>query len=320
MLAFVYDGKRARVARDRAEPAEKAGHVRVRTLRAGICRTDLELSRGYMGFDGVLGHEFVGRAAEGRFEGRRVVGGINFACRDCPACRRGLGRHCPNRAVLGIDGADGTMAEQFIIPEANLIEVPDTLSDEQAVFAEPVAAACEILEQLPELAATETSRAMPVLVVGDGKLGPLVAQVLAAEGLEVELLGHHTDSLGWLEDHGVRLSAKAPSRALYPLVVEASGSAEGLSSAIAWTEPRGTLVVKTTVAGSHQIDLAPVVINEITMVGSRCGNMKDGLERLTRGQVSTERLIDARYPLANGDRAFERAAGPGTRKVLIEVA
>ena len=314
MLAFAYDGKTAAVDRDRAEPAHRQGYVRVSTRLAGICRTDLELSRGYMAFSGVLGHEFVGIAGEGRLAGCRVVGGINFACGRCQMCGRGLGRHCPERTVLGIDGADGAMAEQFLIPEDNLVEVADSLSDEEAVFAEPVAAACEIFEQLGVL------EAMPALVIGDGKLGPLVAQVLAAEGLEVELLGHHTRALAWIEDQGVALRDGSPSRKTYPLVIEASGSPQGLHSAIAWTEPRGTLLLKTTIAGSHEIDLSPVVINEINLVGSRCGDISVGLERLATGKVVTAPLIDASYRLADSDRAFERAAVRGTRKVLLEVA
>ncbi len=313
MLAFVYDGRRAAVDSGRAEPEHREGYVRVGTSLAGICRTDLELSRGYMAFTGVLGHEFVGVASEGRLAGRRVVGGINFACGKCTFCGRGLGRHCPDRRVLGIDGADGAMAEQFLVPEENLVEVPDELADEEAVFAEPLAAACEIFEQLGRV------EPMPALVIGDGKLGPLVAQVLAAEGSEVELLGHHTDSLEWIEDRGVRVRAGAPAHASYPLVVEASGSPDGLRSAIGWTEPRGTLVLKTTVAGSHDVDLAPVVINEINLVGSRCGDIRTGLEWLAAGRVTTAPLVDARFALADGEGAFERAAARGTRKVLLEV-
>ncbi len=311
MLALVLEGERVRLATDRPPPKPRRGFVRVRTRIAGICDTDLELARGYMGFAGVLGHEFVGEALEGPLAGRRVVGGINFACGQCPNCAAGLGRHCPNRTVLGIDGADGVLAEEFVIPEGNLVAVPGTVADEEAVFTEPLAAACEILDQLgrrPDGAA---------LVVGDGKLGTLIAQVLAAAGARVDLLGHHTESLDWLVERGIGLLPGQPDRAAYPLVVEASGSTSGLATAMAATAPRGTLVLKTTVGRSYDIDLAPLVIDEITLIGSRCGRFEPALELLTEGAVRVAPLVEACYRLTDAEQAFAHAGRPAARKVLV---
>jgi len=287
--------------------------ARIKMLRAGICNTDLELARGYMGFSGVLGHEFVGLALDGHLAGQRVVAGIHFGCGSCAACAAGSSRHCPTRQVLGILGADGALAEEFLVPEANLLPVPDALDDDDAVFAEPLAAACEILDQLGE-----NRHRGSALVLGAGKLGPLVAQALAADGFEVSMSGRHLDTVAWLGDRGVNLLDSIPSGARYELVVEATGSSEGLERAIALTVPRGTLVMKTTIAGGHEIDLAPVVINEITILGSRCGRLESALDLLRSGRVDVRPLIAARYRLDEVEEAFRRAAAPGTRKVLVE--
>jgi threonine dehydrogenase-like Zn-dependent dehydrogenase len=310
MLAFVLSDGPPKLVRDYPRPRARDADVRVRTIAAGICNTDLELARGYMGFRGVLGHEFVGEALDGRFAGRRVVGGINFGCGACDRCECGHARHCANRRVLGILGADGALAEEFAIPECNLREVPNGVSDTAAVFAEPVAAACEILDQIGSV------RGRRALVIGDGKLGPLVAQVLAADGADVTLEGHHLDTAGWLADRNVRLAHEP--EAVADLVVEATGSAAGLARAIAACEPRATLILKTTVAGTHRIDLAPIVINEVTVVGSRCGRIESGLERLAAGSVVVDPLVSGRFPLDEAERAFSVAAERGVRKVLVE--
>ena len=312
MLAFVLDDTGPRLVRDQPLPRADRGLVRVRSRVAGICNTDLELVRGYMGFRGVLGHEFVGEALDGAYAGRRVVGGINFGCGDCASCTAGLSRHCPTRRVLGILAADGVLAEEFVIPERNLVAVPDAIDDETAVFAEPLAAACEILDQLGSV------RPRRALVIGAGKLGSLVAQVLAVEDVDVTVEGRHLERLAWLSERGVRLTAPAmDDDRRYELVVEATGSAAGLSRAVRATAPRGTLVLKTTVAVAHQIDLAPVVIDEITIVGSRCGRLEPALDRLSDGRVDVRSLIDGRYPLEQVERAFAHAAERGTRKVLV---
>jgi threonine dehydrogenase-like Zn-dependent dehydrogenase len=318
MLAFVMGEGGPRLERERSTPIAggRAGNdlVRVRTLVAGICNTDLEIARGYMGFRGVLGHEFVGEAMTGAWAGRRVVGGINFGCGSCHWCSSGLARHCPARSVLGIVGADGVLAEEFLIPERNLLGVPDSVSDEVAAFAEPVGAACEILEQLGAVERTDA------LVLGAGKLGAVVAQVLAASGYRVDLVGRHLDGLRWLGEQGVRLAGTVPDRTGYALVVEATGTTDGLRIAIDCTRPRGHLVLKTTVAGTHQIDLAPVVINEITLVGSRCGQFEPALAMLADGRVSVAPLIEARYALEDVETAFEHAGRRGVRKILVRTS
>jgi len=311
MLAFVMQDGGPRLRRDHVLADPGANLVRVRTLVAGICNTDLEIARGYMGFRGVLGHEFVGEAMDGRWRGRRVVGGINFGCGACDWCARGLSRHCPSRTVLGIVGADGVLAEEFLIPERNLLPVPDGVGDEAAAFAEPVGAACEILEQL---GAVECGEA---LVLGAGKLGSVVAQVLASDGWRVDLVGRHLGPLGWIRERGVRLVEGRPDRDGYGLVVEATGTTEGLRVAIASTRPRGNLILKTTVAGAHEVDLAPVVINEITITGSRCGQFEPALERIADGRVEVGHLVEERYALANVEEAFEHAGRRGVRKVLV---
>lgn len=322
MLAFVMGQSGPRLERSYASPpihAESAPGsscgagdlVRVRTLVAGICNTDLEIARGYMAFHGVLGHEFVGEAVDGKWKGRRVVGGINFGCGTCNWCESGLARHCPTRRVLGIAGADGVLAEEFLIPELNLLAVPDGVDDEAAAFAEPVGAACEILEQLGHVEIADA------LVLGAGKLGAVVAQVLAASGFRVDLAGRHLDGLRWMRERAVRLVEGAPNRRDYALVVEATGTTEGLRVAIECTRPRGHLVLKTTVAGEHQVNLAPVVINEITIVGSRCGQFAPALDMLADQRVLVAPLVEARYDLDNAEAAFEHAGRRGVRKVLV---
>lgn len=313
MKAFVLDSDGARLREDWPTPARKPGWIRVRTRTAGICNTDLELLRGYMGFRGVLGHEFVGTALDGPLAGSRVVGGINFSCGDCPICRQGYGRHCPARTVLGILDADGVFAEEFLIPEGNLLAVPDRIEDRAAVFTEPVAAACEILEQLGS--SFDRGRA---LVLGDGKLGLLVSQTLASEGFDVTLTGHHVDRLAWLERRGVRLAGQIALAEKFPLTVEATGSAAGLEAAIRATAPRGTLVLKSTVAAKHKVDLAPLVIDEIRLLGSRCGPFEPALRKLASGAVVTEEMVDSVYDLSEIQRAIERASGTGVMKVLVE--
>lgn len=317
MLAFVMGAHGPRLERDH-RPAEPQGAgrdlVRVRTLAAGICNTDLEIARGYMGFRGVLGHEFVGEALEGPSKGRRVVGGINFGCGSCTWCAAGLARHCPTRRVLGIVGADGVLAEEFLIPQENLLAVPDGVADEDAVFAEPVGAACEILEQLGHVERGDA------LVLGAGKLGSVVAQVLAAGGFRVDLVGRHLEALSWMDERGIRLAGSVPDRRDYALVVEATGTTEGLRVAIDCTRPRGHLVLKTTVAGTHEIDLAPVVIHEISIIGSRCGQFEPALDLLADGRVTVAPLVESRYALGDVETAFEHAGRRGVRKVLVRAS
>jgi threonine dehydrogenase-like Zn-dependent dehydrogenase len=297
---------------DLVRPVPAPGQCRVRVLMAGICATDLALRAGYMGFRGVPGHEFVGQALDGPLAGRRVVGEINLACGECGTCRAGLERHCPQRTVLGILNHGGAFTEQLVLPLVNLHPVPDGVSTAAATFTEPLAAAFEILEQL---AGQEFER---VLVVGDGRLGLLCAQVLATEQHHVDLVGRHPEraervrgDLRWIEP---------PSTPRHDLVIEASGVPALLQQALTWVRPRGTLVLKTTSAEHPPLDLTPLVIHEITLVGSRCGRFEPALAALSANEVEVEALIDARLPLAQGVQAFELAARPGVLKVLLEPA
>lgn len=313
MRALHFDGTTAAV-KDRPEPEERPGWAVVDVRVAGVCNTDLELCKGYMGFSGILGHELVGvvRGGPEAWKGKRVVSEINFACGACEACSRGLGRHCPTRTVMGILGADGAMAERIAVPVANLHEVGEGVSDEAAVFAEPLAAAFEILEQVHVTAATRCT------VLGDGKLGVLVAQVLHQAGARVLAVGKHEDKLAILSRRGVRTALLADwDRAQADLVVEATGTAAGLELAISATRPRGTLVLKSTVAERSSLHLAPIVIHEISVVGSRCGSFPPALRALEARSVDTASLVSATYPLSRADEALRRAAEPGARKVLV---
>lgn len=313
MRALHWDGSALRLA-DFPVPAADADTAVVRVHTAGVCNTDLELIKGYMGFRGVLGHELVGSVAEGpaAWIGRRVVGEINFACGRCATCVGGLPRHCPTRRVMGILGADGAFADYVAVPVSNLHAVPEQLPDESAVFVEPLAAAFEILAQVP------VEPGMASVVLGDGKLGLLVAQVLAQAGARVLAVGKHDDKLAILRARGietVRLEDWDHARAA--LVVEATGTAAGFAMAVGATRPRGTLVLKSTIAGNAPLNLAPLVIDEITVVGSRCGRFEPAITALAEGRVDVRSLIAARYALRDGVEALRHAAQPGVLKVLI---
>jgi threonine dehydrogenase-like Zn-dependent dehydrogenase len=300
---------------DRAEPEIAGGMALVRPTLAGVCNTDLELVKGYMGFRGVLGHEFVGvvEAGDPDWEGVRVVGEINFACGRCDSCERGLGRHCPKRRVMGIQAADGAFAEAVAVPVRNLHVVPDAVSDERAVFAEPLAAAFEILEQVPVDAGLDCT------VLGDGKLGLLAAQVLDDAGARVLAVGRHPEKLAILSRRGIETTLASDWRpSPTSLVIEATGSAEGFAAAIASTRPRGTLVLKSTVAEHPHVDLAPLVVHEISVVGSRCGPFEPALAALAEDRIDVASLVSDRLPLSRGVQALERAAQRGALKVLLE--
>lgn len=316
MRALVCGSDGARLA-DVPRPAAAPHELPVRVRMAGICRTDLELVRGYMDFHGTLGHEFVGEVpadADSPLAGRRVVGEINAACGDCAWCARGLGRHCPHRTVLGIMGRDGAFAEWLTLPAANLRPVPDVLADETATFVEPVAAAFEMLEQVA------VPPGLRAIVHGDGKLGLVCAQVLHDAGADVTLIGRHADKLALAEGWGIRTqSDTAPAPAPAPLVVEATGRAAGCRSAVDLVEPRGTLVLKSTVSDPDALPVVPLVVNEITVVGSRCGLFEPAIAALAEGRVQVDPLIQATYPLADGPAALEHAGRPGALKVLLDM-
>ncbi len=297
-------------------PRRPEGFALMRLLCGGICRTDLELQRGYYGFTGTPGHEFVGEVVEADdrdWVGRRVVGEINLACGRCAWCLRCLGRHCPNRTVLGILNYPGAFREFLTLPERNLHEVPDELPTDEAVFVEPLAAAFEILDQL------ELPCNAHVAVLGDGKLGLLIALVLNVYGYRVHLYGKHEGKLWIARREGVAtevVHGPLPEKA-YRWVVDATGSQEGLREAIRMTEPRGTVVLKSTLHGLVGVDTAPVIVNEINLLGSRCGRFEPAIDLLSRHLIPVEEMISDRMPLAEAPRAFARAAEKGVIKVLL---
>jgi len=296
------------------------GFARIRLLAAGICSTDLELQKGYYGFSGTPGHEFVGEvtAVAGddgsrKWIGKRVAGEINLACGRCAWCKRGLGRHCPTRTVLGIVKHPGAFREFLTLPVTNLHEVPKSLSTEEAAFIEPVAAACEILDQV------KIPKGDEVALLGDGKLGLLVAQVLQAHGARVHLFGRHREKMRIVEKAGVttELAGKHLPGKAYRWVVDATGSNDGLRAAIAMCEPRGTVIMKSTVHGLVTIDTAPVIVDELTLVGSRCGRFEPAIRLLKSGRIHVENMISDEFPLDRAPEAFAKAATSGILKVLL---
>lgn len=313
MLALVLNDRPQLVA-DHPPPSRPAGEARVAMRLAGVCDTDLQLARGYMGYRGILGHELIGEVVDAddrAWVGRRVVADINAGCGDCDECRTRGGHHCPTRTVLGILGRGGAFAEELVVPERCLVAVPDAVTDEQAVFAEPLAAALHVVDAIADPAA-------PAIVLGDGKLGLLIAMSLAQAGIDTTLVGHHRDKLALAGGARTLLESELPDGLHVPLVVEATGTAAGLARAMSLCAPRGTLVLKSTVAGPHEVDLSPIVINELTVVGSRCGDMAAAVGCLADGRVDPRPLIAARYRLADAERALAHAGQPGTLKVLIE--
>jgi threonine dehydrogenase-like Zn-dependent dehydrogenase len=319
MKALRYENKVLSVS-EVGEP-RRVGEALVRVTLAGVCRTDIEIVRGYAGFEGTLGHEFVGVVESAPDEhrallGKRVVGEINAGCGVCPLCRAGDARHCPARTVLGIVGRDGAFAEYLMLPPSNLLPVPDEVEDERAVFTEPLAAACGIMER----AAIESG--MRVAVVGDGKLGLLCAQAVSAlTGAAVVLCGRHPAKLRIAAARGIETlrDGELPSslHRAFDVAVEASGSSSGFATALELLRPRGTLVLKSTFHGTTELDAAPVVVNEISIIGSRCGRFAPALELLRRGAVDVESLVAAVFPLADGVNALRRASEAGVLKVLL---
>lgn len=312
MRALALDGS-VRFRDDYPTPTPAGDDVLVRVLTAGVCETDLQLVKGYMGFAGVLGHEFVGVAENGPYAGRRVVGEINCACGRCALCTKGLPTHCSNRTVIGILRHDGAFADCLIVPQRNLHVVPDSLPTEIAVFTEPVAAAFQILVQV------DVKRDDRVVVLGDGRLGNLCAQVLARASDHTVVIGKHPEKLALLDRLGIatRLLSDGDADRQADIVVDCTGSETGLPTALGLVRPRGTIVLKTTVAGMQTLAWAPFVIDEITLVGSRCGPFDRALTALERGEIDVRPLIQERFQLERGVEALEVA----TRrlKVLLTV-
>jgi threonine dehydrogenase-like Zn-dependent dehydrogenase len=316
MRAIVLEGSDVALHRDWRPPLPLDGEVPVRVLRAGVCETDLQLIRGYMGFNGVLGHELVGIAEAGPFTGRRVVGEINCNCRRCETCLAGRPTHCPHRTTIGIVNHDGAFADYVAVPQHNLHLVPDAMPTDVAVFTEPVAAAFQIPAQL------DLTQADRVVVLGDGRLGNLCAQVLAGICDSVLVIGKHPEKLALLDALGIataRLGEVAPDRSA-DVVVDCTGSETGLPAALTLVRPRGTIVLKTTVAGTQQLPWAQIVIDEVTIVGSRCGPFDRALEALEAGSISVLPMISQRFDLDHGVEALAAAKNRGALKVLIDVA
>lgn len=313
MRALVFDGELR--LRDVPRPAPQPGQALLRIRRAGICNTDLELTRGYMGFSGILGHEFVADVVEGPSEwvGQRVVGEINIADGDCDMCRRGVPSQCRHRTTMGINGHPGAFAEYMALTPHNLYAVPDAVTDDQAVFVEPLAAALQILE------AVHISPRDRVMVVGAGKLGLLCAQVLRLTGADVGVVVRSRHALALLERWNL------PARPVNDLphhsadiVVDCTGNAEGFAVALDLVRPRGSIILKSTYADLPRADLTRVVVDEVRVIGSRCGPFGAALNLLNRGLVDTESMVAARYPFDRALTAFERAFQPGALKILLD--
>lgn len=296
-----------------ATPEPSPDEVRVRVIQAGICETDLQLVRGYMGFTGILGHEFVGIAESGRFANQRVVGEINCSCLSCEFCRAGMSNHCPHRSVLGILRRNGAFAEYLVIPERNLHRVPDSVETEEAVFTEPLAAAFRIPEQIA------LDQSQSAIILGDGRLGNLCAQVLRPRVGRLIVVGKHDHKLERLRQMGidtVRLDEADANRGA-DLVVDCTGRSSGLETALKLVRPLGTVVMKTTVAAEHRVPLAPIVIDEIKLLGSRCGPFAPALDALAKREIDVRPLVSKRFPLSRGLEAFDQAQRPDTLKVLL---
>lgn len=318
MKAVVFDNE-LKLDNNYAKPVPKTGEALVKVSLAGICNTDYEITKGYMGYKGVLGHEFVGvveevNATDKSLVGKRVVGEINCGCGNCEWCHQGLERHCFNRQTLGIWQKDGCFAEYVAMPLDTLVVVPDNVSDEQAVFVEPLAAGLEILEQL------HIQPIQKVVVLGDGKLGLTTALALNASNVDVVLVGKHQNKIDIAAKQGVKtkLLTDLEIKKEWDFVVEATGSISGFEMALNLTKPRGTLVLKSTVAASKEFNLAPIVIDEIRVQGSRCGRFAPAMRLLESEKVDFSPLISDVYSLDSALEAFEKNKEKDTLKILLK--
>jgi threonine dehydrogenase-like Zn-dependent dehydrogenase len=318
MQAIWLESNQISLRRDLEIPTPAPGEALVQVLRAGICNTDLELVRGYYPYQGVLGHEFVGvvtavNGADATLVGQRVVGEINAACGHCEYCDRGIPTHCANRTVLGIVNRNGAFANYLCLPIVNLLPIPNNISTDAATFTEPLAAALQIQSQIN---ITPNHR---VLVIGDGKLGQLVAQTLALTGCELLAIGRHANKLEHLANRGIQTGLEADIQPRhFDIAVECTGNPAGFATALGALKPRGTLVLKSTYAGKLEIDASAIVVDEITVMGSRCGRFAPAVELLAEQKVDVSYLIQGRYALGDGLAAFDRAQQKGTMKILLE--
>ncbi|CAN5589520.1 alcohol dehydrogenase catalytic domain-containing protein [soil metagenome] len=318
MQALRFTNKKLKLA-EILKPNDK-NEALVRVVKSGICRTDLEIVKGYANFAGTIGHEFVGVIEEAKdapnLVGKRVVGEINVGCGICDLCQSGDARHCPQRTVLGIVGRDGAHAEFLTLPTRNLLEVPAEITNEQAVFTEPLAAAYAITEQVSIKPDTKAA------VIGDGKLGILCAQSLALKSRNVVLIGKHKEKLSIIEKRnieGVLLKHAPKLNRQFDIAVEASGSESGFNFALDLLKPRGKLILKSTFHGEAKWQAWRVVVDEITIVGSRCGRFVPALELLKNKAVDVESLISTEFPLRDGVKAMEQATKKGVMKVLLSI-
>jgi 2-desacetyl-2-hydroxyethyl bacteriochlorophyllide A dehydrogenase len=303
--------------RDVPVPEPVDGQALIKVSLAGICSTDLELVRGYYPFSGIPGHEFVGRVvsspSDASWEGKCVVGEINIACGNCEMCQLGVPRHCMHRKTLGIHEWQGAFTEYLVLPLSNLHQVPETLTDEVAVFTEPTAAACEILEQI------EIRPKDHLLIIGAGRLGQLLAQVLNTTQCDLTVVIRHQKQKELLRRQNIlSKTIDEITSAKYDIVIEATGSSEGLLLAKELIRPRGKIVLKSTYKGEISLNLSPFVVDEITLIGSRCGSFQPAVQLLSDGRVNPLPLIDAVYPLKQAVEAFTHASQPGVFKILIK--
>lgn len=319
MRAVVFDNG-LKLDKNYAKPSPRKGEALIKVNTIGICNTDYEITKGYMGYKGVLGHEFTGvveeiNADDKSLLNKRVVGEINCGCGECEWCNQGLERHCPNRSTLGIWQREGCFAEYVCLPVKNLLEIPENVTDEEAVFTEPLAAALEILEQI------HIPPYKKVAVLGDGKLGLMIALALNAAGLDLVLIGKHENKLEIAKNQGVKtkLLSDVEIKKEYDFVVEATGSISGFETSLALTKPRGTLILKSTIAASKEFNFAPVVVDEITIVGSRCGQFAPALRLLESGRIDVKPLISDVFELDEAIEAFERNKEKSSIKVIVKV-
>lgn len=319
MKAVIFD-ETLKYVEDYEKPTPKKGEALIKVTYGGVCNTDKEITKGYMGYKGILGHEFTGVVEEindedKTFLGKRVVGEINLGCKNCEWCAKDLERHCPNRSTLGILTKDGCFAEYLTLPLSNLIEIPEHVPDEQAVFVEPLAAGLEILEQM------HIQPCQKVMVLGDGKLGLLTALALNACGLDVLIVGKHQNKLDIAKNQGVKtqLLSEFEQAPKFDVVVEATGSITGFETSVSCVKPRGTLVLKSTIAASKELNLAPIVINEITILGSRCGRFEPAMRLIASGKIDFSQMISKIYPIEQAVEAFDANNAKDTIKILLKI-
>jgi threonine dehydrogenase-like Zn-dependent dehydrogenase len=317
MRALVLNGE-VRYVSNHPVPVHGAGEALIQVLAAGICGTDLEMTAGYRPFKGILGHEFVGRVVEAETEslvGSRVCGEINVSCLTCEMCRRELPTHCLNRTVAGISGRDGCFADYLVLPERNLHPVPDSVTDEEATFVEPLAAAFEIAEQVPLESGTT------IAILGDGRMAALSALVLSSLGCDPLVIGKHEEKLGRLAAAGLRTSLTSQQMpASLDLVIEATGSASGLNIAVDIARPRGTVLIKTTTSERVTVDMSVAVVKELSLIGSRCGPFQPAIESLKTKRIDVTALVTDRFDLSDGEAAFARSREKDPHKVLLHIS